>query len=118
MAYLKYPDGTKKGHPFYGRSKWKKCRDAYKAKCHYICEKCGAPADVVHHIKELVGNDYYDNPEKCYGEDNLMCLCHTCHNNIHHGSQAIADGYVVNMVTGEIEVSPPVSKNFSGSESR
>lgn len=102
----------KKANPFYNSQKWKNCRTTYMAKCHYICEKCGKPADVVHHINPLHGTDYTSNPEKCFGEDNLMCLCHTCHNRIHHGSQAIAEGYSVNMVTGEVELSPPYSQKI------
>lgn len=89
-------------HPFYGSAKWKKCRDAYKRKMHYVCELCGRPADVVHHKNELGPEDYFVNTEKCYGEDNLMCLCHDCHNKIHHSSQAIEEGYSVDMRTGEV----------------
>ena len=95
-------------HPFYGTAKWKNCRATYMKKKHYVCERCGKPADVVHHIQHLHGTDYWDNPKKAFGEDNLMALCHNCHNTIHHSSQRIADGYSVNMVTGEVEVSPPV----------
>lgn len=108
----------KKAHPFYGTQRWKHCREAYARSKHYVCEKCGKPADVVHHIQPLTGTDYWDNPEKCFGADNLMCLCHTCHNNIHHSHQQIADGYTVNMVTGEIEVSPPGVKNCANLENR
>lgn len=97
---------TKKAHPFYGTVKWKRCRAEYMRQKHFICEKCGRPADVVHHIDPLKGNDYWDNPEKAFGEKNLMCLCHSCHNEIHHGKQQIAEGYFVNLVTGEIEVAP------------
>lgn len=107
----------KVAHPFYGSAKWKACREAYKRKKHYICELCGRPADVVHHKNELGEGDYFVNPEKCYGEENLMCLCHNCHNKIHHSKQAIEEGYSVDMATGEIiynNQSPPYpSKNFA-----
>lgn len=105
-------------HPFYSTAKWKACRRAYMTKCHYICERCGRPADVVHHKKPLCGTDYYDNPEKCFGEGNLECLCHNCHNKEHHGQQAIADGYSVNMVTGEVELLPPGGDKIFRSGSR
>lgn len=106
------------GHPFYMTGKWKACRKAYMAKHHYICERCGRPADVVHHKIPLCGTDYYDNPEKCFGEDNLECLCHQCHNREHRKKQAVADGYIIDMETGDVEISPPVGDKKFPWESR
>ena len=110
----------KVSHPFYSSKKWLKCRAAYISSKHYACEICGKPADVVHHKDPLHGIDYYDNPKKCFGYNNLMCLCHTCHNNIHHGGQAIAPGYYVDMQTGEIKalIPPQGGDEKSGTESR
>lgn len=100
---------NKKAHPFYGSSKWKKVRQEYLRTVHFICEECGNPAEQVHHIDPLTEEDYYVNYEKCYGHNNLIALCRKCHNiKPGHflsgkGKQAIADGYKVNMITGEIE---------------
>lgn len=105
-------------HPFYGTSKWKQCREAYMRSVHYICERCGNPANVVHHKDPLKGNDYWDNPKKCFGRENLIALCHNCHNTIHHGKQAIADGYEIDMLTGEIKTTPPSSQNLGDGENR
>ena len=115
MAYT-----NKIAHPFYSSKRWLKCRASYMASKHYICEMCGKPADVVHHKRPLRGMDYYDNPEKCFGANNLMCLCHDCHNNIHHSSQAIADGYYIDMTTGEIKALEPPTGGVenTGTESR
>ena len=106
----------KKAHPFYTSSKWKQCRQAYLASKHYLCEICGRPANTVHHIEELQGDDYYNNPKKAFGEENLMAVCPTCHNIIHnrmnHGCQNIADGFYVDSSTGEIKATPPGEQKF------
>ena len=103
----------KETHPFYLSVKWRQCRKMYMRMRHYVCERCGKPADVVHHKDPLRGVDYYDNPDKCFGLWNLLCLCHNCHNEIHKSKQSIADGYKVDMVTGEIEAVPPVGEGDS-----
>ena len=98
----------KKAHPFYGSGKWKRVRKEYLKTVHGICEKCGRPAEQVHHRDPLKEEDYFVNYEKCYGFANLQALCRDCHNAMpgHWGGnkskQAIADGYEVDMITGEI----------------
>lgn len=107
--------GRKVGHPFYSSGKWMSTRDAYLRTIHYICEKCGRPAEQVHHKDPLKDEDYYVNYEKCYGFANLEALCRDCHNKQpghfleRKCSQAIAEGYRVNMETGDIELIPPSS---------
>ena len=74
--YERSPDVHRK----YGRS-WQRIRDRY-AQTHPYCEKCFAEGrmvllDEVHHIKPVSrGGD--NSPE------NLMSLCRSCHNKIHH----------------------------------
>ena len=105
---VKNKQGRKVGHPFYGSAKWKKVRATYLETKHWICEKCGRPANVVHHIEHLTEKDYFVNYDKCYGFDNLMALCRECHDRMPDhflariGKQNIADGYEVDMVTGEV----------------
>lgn len=105
---IKNAAGRKVGHPFYGSSKWKKVRLEYLNTQHHICEKCGRPANFVHHKDELKDEDYFVNYEKCYGFSNLMALCRDCHDTMpghfraNQGKQAIADGYKVDMITGEV----------------
>lgn len=115
-----YIKGKKVGHPFYGRGKWRSVRDAYLRTVHYVCELCGKPAEQVHHKEPLKEGDYFVNYEKCYGFDNLQALCRDCHNKMDghflagKGKQLVADGYHVNMITGELEVMPPHSPENSG----
>ena len=74
--YGRAPDVNKK----YGRA-WKRIRDRYASK-HPLCEKCLeegrlTPVEEVHHIVPISkGGDHM--------EGNLMSLCQSCHNKIHH----------------------------------
>lgn len=74
--YERAPDVHKK----YGRA-WKRIRDRYYA-THPYCERCYVegrmtPTEEVHHILPVSkGGQHTD--------DNLMSLCRSCHNKIHH----------------------------------
>ena len=63
---------------FYASTVWKKCREAYKKKKCYLCEKCGDIGTEVHHIVHITPANIID-PEVTLNEKNLMCLCHRCH---------------------------------------
>lgn len=78
----------------YGKSNWKRLRDAVLARDGYQCQICKRygrvkEAHIVHHIKEA---DEY--PELAYDPDNLIAVCYKCHNEIHdkHGKRG---GYKV-----------------------
>ena len=55
-------------------AEWRKLREA-KLKANPLCEKCGAPASVVHHKDHNQFNDFWDN---------LESVCRACHEE-HHG---------------------------------
>lgn len=64
----------------YGRA-WKRIRDRYVAK-HPLCEMClkdgrMTPVEEVHHILPVNRGGTHD-------EANLMSLCRSCHNKVHH----------------------------------
>jgi len=74
--YERSPDVHKK----YGRA-WKRIRDRYYS-AHPYCERCYAegcmtPAEEVHHILPVSKGGRHT-------DDNLMSLCRSCHNKIHH----------------------------------
>lgn len=74
--YSRNPEIKKK----YGRV-WKRIRDSY-VKEHPFCEECYAngkltPVDEVHHIVPVSKGGTHDR-------NNLMSLCRSCHNKIHH----------------------------------
>lgn len=67
-------------HKKYGRV-WKRIRDSY-VKTHPFCEQCFkegilTPVDEVHHIIPVSRGGTHDR-------SNLMSLCKSCHNKIHH----------------------------------
>ncbi|GHU77164.1 hypothetical protein AGMMS49992_24270 [Clostridia bacterium] len=62
----------------YKTKRWQGCRAAYYATQHGICERCGEPGEIVHHIEELTP-DNISNASIVYGFDNLQLLCWSCH---------------------------------------
>ncbi len=52
----------------------------------YMCRKCGAPAEEVHHIKHLTPENIGD-PSVTLNPDNLVCLCRDCHFEEHKGDK-------------------------------
>lgn len=69
--------------------RWRKLRATHMA-AHPLCERCIenerlTPATVVHHIKPI--ESAYGLAEKtrlAFDEDNLMSLCHGCHDAVHN----------------------------------
>ena len=64
----------------YGRA-WKRIRDKYVSQ-HPLCERClqegrMTPVQEVHHILPVSKGGRHT-------QDNLMSLCKSCHNKIHH----------------------------------
>lgn len=63
---------------FYNSKEWQQCREYCLKRDNYLCVKCGAPAEEVHHIIHLSPKNMWDinitlNPS------NLICLCKDCH---------------------------------------
>ncbi len=74
--YSRDPVNKKK----YGRA-WKRIRDSY-VQAHPFCERCFergilTPVDEVHHIVPISRGG-------THARNNLMSLCRSCHNKIHH----------------------------------
>ena len=72
---------------FYYSTAWKKCRKAYIAHRNSIdggmCEECHEhPGYIIHHRIELTPDNITD-PNITLNMDNLMYVCHDCHNRIH-----------------------------------
>ena len=68
--------------PFYNSKAWKRASAAYMASKHYICERCGRPAQICHHKTYLNGTNVHD-PAIALSFDNLEALCLDCHNAEH-----------------------------------
>lgn len=68
---------------FYKSTRWKKKRRAILRRDKYMCQECArygrkVERREVHHIKFL--EEY---PELAFDNDNLISLCHACHNAKH-----------------------------------
>ena len=77
---------------FYKSQAWDKCRTAYLSSVNHICERCGAPAVIVHHKTHLNESNYTD-PDVSLNPDRLEALCIPCHNTEHYRIDACEDGY-------------------------
>ena len=67
---------------FYNSAAWRKTRLAYLESVNHICERCGAPAKIVHHRRYLT-TDNLDDPHVTLDHANLEALCQECHNREH-----------------------------------
>jgi 5-methylcytosine-specific restriction endonuclease McrA len=72
---------------FYAATAWTKCRNAFFTSKFGLCENCGAPGQIVHHIQPISASDVRGDPAKCYGWDNLKLLCRVCHE-LHHSKRS------------------------------
>lgn len=68
--------------PFYNSKEWEQVRAFVLIRDRYICQKCGRPAQEVHHKIHLSPENIYD-PKVSLNPDNLISLCKDCHFNEH-----------------------------------
>lgn len=83
---------------FYNSKAWRNVSTHYMLKKHYICERCGGVASICHHKHWL--NEWNVNDMRVsLDEQNLECLCQSCHNREHATREGAcvfsADGQVV-----------------------
>lgn len=71
---------------FYEGQAWRQTRAAYLLSQHYICERCGDIAKVVHHRTYLTPQNI-NSPELTLSWNNLEALCQECHNKEHHRNE-------------------------------
>ena len=73
---------------FYRSAQWRRLSRVFLLSKDYICERCGAPAEIAHHRRHLNPANVNDmsiamNPR------NLEALCQTCHNAEHFGMGSV-----------------------------
>ena len=99
---------------FYDSKAWRTTRKAYARSVFGICERCGAPGEIVHHRLALSPENIHDD-RIAFGFDNLELLCRECHNREHMSSDAISDGLGFTSDGDVIRVeSPPLLLRFDG----
>ena len=74
---------------FYGSTAWRKTQAAYMESQNYVCERCGATAQIVHHKKPLTTANLHD-VEIALGWNNLEALCRKCHAEEHKDREFIS----------------------------
>lgn len=70
---------------FYRSAAWRKLSQAFLLSKHYICERCGRPAEIAHHRVYLTPANVTD-AGVALNPDTLEALCLACHNAEHFGS--------------------------------
>lgn len=94
---------------FYKSKAWNNVRINVWLKQHCLCGMCGKPVyvkgindylplekrtkGIVHHIEHLNEINVY-NDNIAYGEDNLIGICHDCHNQVHYANEIKRNEYV------------------------
>lgn len=68
--------------PFYNSKEWEQVRSYVLMRDRYLCQKCGKPAEEVHHKKHLSPENIND-PRVSLNPENLISLCKACHFNEH-----------------------------------
>ena len=80
---------------FYNSRAWEKCRLAFLQSKYFLCERCGGPATIAHHIVHLNPGNIGD-PMVTLNWDNMMSLCTECHQKIHGKSGVTREGLTFN----------------------
>ena len=76
---------------FYTGKAWRDTQRAYMVSQHYVCERCGGMAHVVHH-KTYITPQNISDPAITLDWRNLEALCMDCHNAEHGAGPACAEG--------------------------
>ncbi|MDL2318353.1 HNH endonuclease [Eubacteriales bacterium OttesenSCG-928-A19] len=70
---------------------------------HYVCERCGGLARVVHHVEYITPQNIND-VNITLSWDNLESLCLDCHNVEHMTTSAIAEGLRFDSEGGIVQI--------------
>lgn len=76
---------------FYNSKAWRDTQRAYMKSRHYVCERCGRPAEIVHHRTYITPANIND-PNITLDWSNLEALCRTCHQHEHFSGGVTAEG--------------------------
>lgn len=93
---------------FYLSRAWRNTQSAYMNSQHYVCERCGSLARIVHHKQHITPGNV-GNIMITLNWDNLEALCIECHNTEHGICEATTPQTIIApglrfTATGDIEV--------------
>lgn len=91
---------------FYCSRAWRDTQAAYMASQHYVCERCGGPAYIVHH-RTYISPQNIGDPSITLDWSNLEALCIDCHNTEHMCGSAVADGLRFDRDGNLVKAPPP-----------
>lgn len=93
---------------FYNSKAWRETRKQILRRDLYTCAYCYGRAEEVHHIIPLTPENIND-PMISLNPDNLVALCHSCHDKITKGSTGdLKEGYVFDDEGNVILAHPPI----------
>ena len=95
---------------FYKTQLWENVRASCLARAHGLCERCGSPASVAHHIEWLTPKNITDQRIRL-GLDNLMAVCRDCHAKIHIKSETTQAGLEFDS-NGDLIPAPMLNDNY------
>lgn len=98
---------------FYKSKAWLKVREVVMQRDHYLCTKCGAAGQEVHH-KEWLKPTNINDPNVTLNSDNLITLCRDCHHREHERNQfanhdELNEGLMFDDDGNLIQHSPPLN---------
>jgi 5-methylcytosine-specific restriction endonuclease McrA len=93
---------------FYKGKAWRNTQAAYMGSQHYICERCGDMAKIVHH-KTYITPENINDPNITLSWSNLEALCQDCHTRQHLAGEICAEGLSFNS-KGELIYTPRQNK--------
>lgn len=67
------------GQKVYDSAAWKRLRRLKLESVNWLCERCGQPAQIVHHKMRITAGNV-DDLNVTLNLDNLEALCQNCHN--------------------------------------
>lgn len=79
----------------YQSKQWKQTQAAYISSQHYICERCGNVARIVHH-REYITPSNINDYNITLNWDNLEAVCIDCHNIEHMSGNICSEGLIFN----------------------
>lgn len=78
---------------FYNGTIWRKVSKSFMKSKYYICEICGKPARICHHVIPITPKNIHD-PNITLNWENFSCLCQDCHNKHHMSSPECKNGLI------------------------